>query len=112
MDADRVAFRGEGGLDVKHGQILFAQRNRAFADQVAHRSMVGPRTPSGEESGTMVGIVAELMAENAKRTGGIAEASRDKGGRKLVDEVSTQGLILALRGRLGGREELRGLKVC
>jgi|SRR5271167_5241231 len=111
MNADRVAFRGEGALNVEHGPILFAQRNRAPTDQVAHRSMVGPRTPCGKESSAMVGIVAELMAEHAKRTGGIAEASRDLDGRKLVDEVSTQGLILAMRGRLGGREELRGLKV-
>lgn len=112
MDANGVTFRGKSPLNVKDGQILFTQRNRAFADQVAHRSMVGPRTPCGEERSAMVGIVAELMAENAKRTGGIAEALRDLGRRKLVDEVSTQRLILALRGRLGGREELRGLKIC
>jgi hypothetical protein len=112
MNADGVAFRGEGALNVKHGQVLFAQRNGAVADQIAHRGMVGSRTPCGEKGGAMVSIVAELMAENAKRTGGIAEASRNHGGRKLVDEVSTQRLILALGGRLRGREELCGLKVC
>jgi hypothetical protein len=111
MNANGVTFRDESTLNIKDGPILFTQRNRAFADQVADRSMFGPRTPCGEEGSPMIGIVAELMTENAKRTGGIAEALRDLGGRKLVDEVSTQRFILAMRGRLGSCEELRGLKI-
>jgi hypothetical protein len=53
-----------------------------------------------------LGIVAELMAEDAEGAGGVAEAASDVGGGLLIDEVSTEGFVLALQGELGGEEEV------
>ena len=51
-------------------------------------------------------VVAELMAEYAEGAGGIAEAAGDIGGGLVLDEVSTEGFILALHGELRGQEEV------
>jgi hypothetical protein len=90
---------------------LFAQSDCAFADQIANRSMIGARAWRREECVTLAGIVAELMAENAKGTGRIAEASRDFGGREFFEEEGAEGFVLPLGRQLGGREELSGLQV-
>ena len=51
-------------------------------------------------------VVAELMADDAEGARGIAEAARDFGRWLLIDEVSTEGFILALQRELGGEEEV------
>ena len=51
-------------------------------------------------------VVAELITHDAEGTGGIAEAAGDVGGRLLLDEVSTQGFVLALHGELRRQEEV------
>ncbi|MBI1832387.1 MAG: hypothetical protein HYR84_13170, partial [Planctomycetes bacterium] len=112
MNADGVALCGEFTLNVIDGQILFTQSNGAFADQIANRSLFGAWTWHNEKGRAFAGNVTELMAENAKGAGGAAEAPRNLCGRKLVEEVSTQRLVLAVRRRLGDREELSGLKIC
>ena len=83
----------------------------AFAEQIANRSMIGARTWRREEGVTLAGIVAELMAEHAKGTGRITEASRDFGGREIFDEERAEGFVLPLGRQLGGRKELSGLQV-
>jgi hypothetical protein len=50
-----------------------------------------------------VGVVTELMAQDAETTGRIAEPIGDLGGRQTLDEVSPKGLVLSL-------ERLEGLK--
>jgi hypothetical protein len=47
------------------------------------------------------------MTENAKGPWSVAEAMSDHVGGLLLDEVSAEGLVLALLGRFGGEEEPR-----
>ena len=51
-------------------------------------------------------VVAELITQNAEGAGRIAEAAGDVGGRLVLDEVSTQGFVLALHGELRRQEEV------
>ena len=51
-------------------------------------------------------VVAELITQDAEGTGGVAEAAGDVGGGLALDEVSTEGFILALHGELRGQEEV------
>jgi hypothetical protein len=53
-----------------------------------------------------VGIVAELMTENAKGARGIAETPGDLGGRLLVDKEGAEGFVLSLQRELRGEEEV------
>ena len=111
MDADGLAFGGELALDVVDGQVLLAQGDGAFADEIARRRLPRPRARRGEEGFAFVGIATKLVTEDAKGAGGIGEAAGDLSGRKLVDEISAEGFVLSLGGRLGSREELSGLPV-
>jgi hypothetical protein len=65
----------------------------------------------GEERLAFVGIMTELMAEDAKGAGGVLEALRDFGGGKLLDEESAERLVLSLASGFGGREEKSGLAI-
>ena len=58
-----------------------------------------------EEGIAFLGIVTELMAEDAEGAGGIAKAAGDVDGGLLIDEVGAEGFILALQRELGGQEE-------
>jgi len=50
--------------------------------------------------------MAELMAEDSEGTGGVAETTGDVAGGLLLNEVSTEGFVLALHGELRGQEEV------
>ena len=65
-----------------------------------------PALRLSEERGAFLRVVAELITEDAKGARGIAEAAGDIGGGLLIDEVSTQGFVLALHGELRGEEEV------
>jgi len=54
-------------------------------------------------------IVTESVTEDTKGARGIAEALGDPTGGVLFDEVSSEGLVLALLRRLRSGEELGGL---
>jgi hypothetical protein len=58
-----------------------------------------------EEGSALLGIVAELMAKDAEGAGGVAEATGHLGRGLLIDEVGTEGFVLALHGELRGQEE-------
>ena len=53
-------------------------------------------------------VVAELITQDAEGAWGIAEAAGDVGGGLVLDEVSTEGFVLALHGELRGQEEVLG----
>src|ERR1019366_2902985 len=111
IDADGMALGGELTLNVVDREILFSQSDGAFADEIANRSMIRTGACFGEECLAFVGIMAELMAEDAKGTGRVSEALRDFGGGKLLDEESGGRLVLALARRLGGSEEVSRLPI-
>jgi hypothetical protein len=58
-----------------------------------------------EEGGAFVRVVAELMAQDAKGTGGVAKTVGDIGGRLLVDEEGAEGFVLPLEGEQRRKEE-------
>ena len=51
-------------------------------------------------------VVPELMTQDAEGAGRIAEAAGDVGRGLFLDEVSAEGLVLALHGELRGQEEV------
>jgi hypothetical protein len=59
-----------------------------------------------EEAGAFVRIVAELVTEDTKGPGRIAEAVCDLMRGESVDKIGAEGLILALQGIFGGHKEL------
>ncbi|MGA2119463.1 MAG: hypothetical protein ABSH56_32525 [Bryobacteraceae bacterium] len=59
-----------------------------------------------EEGGAFLGIVAELMTQDAEGAGGVAEAASDVAGGFLINEVSAEGFVLALQGEPRGEEEV------
>ena len=54
-----------------------------------------------------MGVLAELVAQDAEAARGVAEAGGGLGGGDLLDEVGAQGLVLAV-GRVGGLQEGAG----
>ena len=59
-----------------------------------------------EEGGAFLRVVAELITQDAEGTRRVTEATGDVGRGLLLDEVSTEGFILALHGELRGEEEV------
>jgi hypothetical protein len=88
---------------------LFAKSDDEFTGPIAQGSVVGPSAKDLKESLAKVGVVAEAVTEDTKGARGIAEALGDLSGGASFDEVSTEGLVLALLGGLGSGEELGGL---
>jgi hypothetical protein len=99
-----VLPRGQFALDVVDREVALAQGHHPLADRIAGGRRV--RTGEGaEEGGAFLGVVAELVAEDAEGAGRIAEAPRRLGGRELFDEVGAEGLVLAMQRPLGREEE-------
>ncbi len=67
------------------------------------------RTPRGEEE-FPVGVLTELVAEDAETAGGIAEALGRPGGGEALHEEGAEGLVLAMDKVLWFQEE--GAEVC
>jgi hypothetical protein len=60
-----------------------------------------------EEALAQVGIVSELVTEDAEGAGGVAEVVRDVGRAPPFDEIGPQGLVLPLEGAFRREEEPR-----
>ena len=95
-----MAGGSEFALDVIDGEVAFAHGNGQIANPITFGRRLRPAVGLTEEGGTFVGVVTELMAEDAKGTDGVAEAASDVGGGFLVNEEGTQGFVLALEGGL------------
>jgi hypothetical protein len=106
VDADGVAGGSEFALHVIDREIAFAHGHRQIPNAVAGGRGLRSSLRLAEEGGAFLRVVAELMAEDAEGAGGVAEAAGDVAGGLLIDEVSTEGFVLALQGELGGEEEV------
>ena len=58
-----------------------------------------------EEGSALFGVVAELVAEDAKEALGVAEAAGDFGRRLLLDEVSARASYWRCKGNWGARKK-------
>ena len=105
IDADGVSGAGQLPLDVVDGEVAFPHRDDQVSEGITDRSQGRLLGSASEEAGTEGGIVAELMAEDAEGTRGVAEAAGDLDRGKLLDEEGTQGFVLPLERRFGGEEE-------
>ena len=76
--------------------MAFAQGD----DRVTHAlpGRGGPRPLARREKERPLGILAKLMTEYAEAAGGIAEARRDRVGRKPLKEIRAERLVLAVNG--------------
>jgi hypothetical protein len=59
-----------------------------------------------EERGALLGVVAELMAEDAEGGRGVTKTAGDVAGRLIIDEQGADRFILTLQGKLWSEEEL------
>ena len=104
-DTEGSAVVFQGSLDVIDGKILLAQGEDELADGV----FLGLGAGTGFEVAEEIGWgAAEVVAEHAKGTVGIAESFRGQLGRDTLDEKGAERLVLAV-GRGGGLEEEAGL---
>ena len=71
-----------------------------FDDQLPRRRLLRLRARSwpGGCKENRVGIAAEMMTEDLKRSGRVTESASDFGGRPVVDEIGSQSLVHALLG--------------
>jgi hypothetical protein len=76
-------------------------------DQLPSSGLLGLRLRSvfGGQEEPRIGIAPEVMAEDVESGDGIAEALCDVLGALLLDEVGTEGFVLALFGEAGFEEE-------
>src|SRR5262249_45499588 len=105
-DADQVPRFGQVVLDVVDGEIALAHGDGQVAHRIAGRGIARAGACRREEVGPFGGVMAELVTKGAKSAGRVAEPPGDFGGRETVDEVGAQGLVLALAGPFGGKEEM------
>jgi hypothetical protein len=82
--------------------VLFAQGDDQRASRVGFGLGFGSPLAQAEEVGR---LVAELVAQDAEGTRGIAEAPGDFVGGEMLDEIGAQRLVLALGGGVGFEEE-------
>ena len=66
----------------------------------------GPVLDGLEEAALLIGIMAELVAEDAEGAGRVAEAAGDLQGRPAFDEVGAEGFVLSVQGIFGSEEEV------
>ena len=65
-----------------------------------------------EKGGAFVGIVAELITQDAEGAWRVAEAFGHLSRGILIDEEGAEGLVLALERELGGKEEALTERCC
>ena len=106
VDADALSGLRQFPLNVIDGEVPFPHGDDQFPERIADRSRCRSLEDGRKEPGTEVRIVAELMTEDPKGPGGIAEATGDFDRTELIDEVSAQGFVLPLEGRFWGEEEV------
>lgn len=93
-------------LNVIDGKVFLAHGHGQLADAIPRGGGLRPVFNGLEEAGPFARIVAELMAEHAKRAGGIVETAGHFGRGQLLDEEAAQRLVLPLQRRFWGKEEL------
>jgi len=83
-------------LDVVDGEVAFAQGDDEFADAIAHGCPMRSVLHDAEEAGTLVGIMAKFVAEDAKGAAGVAKAACDFVRRQPLDAVSPLRVLVSI----------------
>jgi hypothetical protein len=106
-DGDRASLLPllfQGPADVINGEVLLAQGDDRFPHPVLARTRAG-RSARGEEE-FQLGVLPQLVTEDAETTGGVAEPLGRLDGREALDEKSPQRLVLAVEGVMGYQKDL------
>ena len=98
----------KGAADVVDGEVLLAEGDDMVVDGIRLGSGVWP-LGGGKEEETL-GILAEVVDQDAKASWGVAVAFGDLGPGEFFNEEGTEGFVLAMCG-IGGFEENAG-EVC
>ena len=106
--AEADALFVEGATDVVDGEVLLTESDDVVADGIRLGSGVWP-LGSGQEEGAL-GILAEVVDQDAKASWGVAIAFGDLGPGEFLNEEGTESFVLAMCG-IGGFEENAG-EVC
>ena len=101
-----MAGGGEFPLYVIDREVALAHGYGQIPDAVADRGGLRSTMRLAEEGGAFIGVVAELMAEDAEGAQGIAETAGHIAGGLFIDEEGSEGFVLALQRELWGKEEL------
>jgi len=83
---------------------LLAQGDDLFAEALGLGGGFGAFGRREEE--LAVGVLAELVDQDAEASRGVTTAAGGFGGREALDEVGAQGFVLAVRGVLRLEEEV------
>ncbi len=106
--AERLPLVSQATADVIDGEVLFSEGDDEFAEGIGLRCRLRS-LGRGQEEGA-VGILAELMDQDAKAAGGVTEAAGNFGAGNVVHEEGAQGLVLAMGGVGGLEEDLREVR--
>src|SRR5262249_36902140 len=96
---------GQGAADIVDGEVLLAQGDDALTQGLLFGGDVGPLVGGEEEAAA--GGLAELVDQDTEAAVGVAEAFGDFRAGAALDDVGTQGLVLALGGVGRFQEVLR-----
>jgi hypothetical protein len=83
--------------------ILFAKSYDEIASGRLLGLGAGPAECGHKEDG--IGIAAKVMAQDLKRSSGVIKVVGHLGGRAVLDEIGSQGLVHAVFGVGGFQEE-------
>ena len=98
--------QGQFALDVVDGEIALTHSHDEFAYSITNGGETWPMLDGLEEADLLIGVMAELVTEDAERTRRVAEAASDLEGRTAFDEVGAEGLVLSVQRVFGGEEEV------
>ena len=103
--AERLAVAGQGPADVVDGEVLLAEGDDLLPQPLLLAGRPALACGGGKE--VAVGLVAELVDEDAEAPRRVAEAGGRLGRGEAVDEEGSEGLVLSMGG-VGGLQEAAG----
>jgi hypothetical protein len=101
-DAEALSLFSEESADIVNGEVLFAQGDHLLTMRVLLGSLLGSFLWGKKERA--VEVLAKFGAEDAKAPWSVAEAFGRFLGRDSLNEVGSEGLVLAVSGVFGEEE--------
>jgi hypothetical protein len=97
VNTDGMASASQFSLNVVNGKVAFPQSDNELAHPIASRGLLGPGAWLLKEAFAFVGVVAELMTEDAKGARRVGKTPRDLRGREAIDKKGAKGFVLAMQ---------------
>ena len=97
----------QSALNIVDGEVFFPHGDRQVSHAIADRRLLRAVGDIIEEVFPFCRVVAELVAEDAESTWGIAESTSDGMRRQFLDEEAAESFIVFVQGFLWMKEEAR-----